>query len=353
MSEPVPQYMKIRRYVVNQAMSANGKAKKILPERELCRRFNVARGTARRALEDLVKEGLLVPRRGMGTYVNPKAVRSSGETRVGMLFCNGMGVNLNSDYLDFCGGAFAVFSANKALVQILSLTFSDAERAVQEIAALGLDGVLWYRPLIDNAATVWGLLERQASPLVVMAANVAPTWRHWVLDDYVGAVTEGTKKLIETAGADTVFVGYNPRRPDVRGIYAAFEGVFAARGLARPEDFTVPADNIRKPLQRLLRERRPKALYTQGGEFGQTAIAVLREEAKCLPEGFAVLCQDTPELDTLPSQVRVARIPLPNNARLGEIAARTLIAAIADPDAAPIRATMSRNETPIREEVTK
>lgn len=42
---------------------------KISSENELCRQFNVSRQTVRQALSVLEQEGLLVPRRGSGTYV--------------------------------------------------------------------------------------------------------------------------------------------------------------------------------------------------------------------------------------------------------------------------------------------
>lgn len=54
----------------------------IPPERELCERFEVSRVTLRRAVDDLVREGVLSRRQGSGTYVaqpklsQPLSVRS-------------------------------------------------------------------------------------------------------------------------------------------------------------------------------------------------------------------------------------------------------------------------------------
>ncbi len=57
---------------------------RILPEQKLAKKLNVSHSTVRRALDDLVSEGLLMRRHGSGTYVNEiaKLRQKSGKTAI-------------------------------------------------------------------------------------------------------------------------------------------------------------------------------------------------------------------------------------------------------------------------------
>lgn len=72
-----PLYLRLERAVrtaVNDARLAPGAA---LPsERDLCDAYDLSRVTVRKALEGLVREGVLVRRRGSGTYVTEAAPRA-------------------------------------------------------------------------------------------------------------------------------------------------------------------------------------------------------------------------------------------------------------------------------------
>lgn len=70
--KPVTEYIKIRSYLYNFVLKSNGGNVRIPSENELCERFHVSRVTVRGALRALVDDRILVTRRGMGTYVNPK-----------------------------------------------------------------------------------------------------------------------------------------------------------------------------------------------------------------------------------------------------------------------------------------
>ena len=327
MSIPVPEYMKIRQYVVNLVANANGHAVKIMSERALCKKFDVARGTARKALEDLIKEGYLVPRRGMGTFVSPRKTASSRVSmsrKVGVIMSSGMLVNITEDYQQQLTGIFAALAGHDVAVQFVNFAARGAHDTFQDVEALGFDGLIWLHPPVYHPEIVDYFAARMDA-LVTVAPLVRPAWKHAVLDDYQGAMLKGVEKLIAQAGADVVFVGRNDQHPEVRELYAAFEALFAARGLQRPPRYTIAADNITKPLQALLRAHKPQAVYSQGGEFGQATMEVLRREAQSLPVGFQFLCQDAPELATLSANIRVVRIPRPDHRRLGRAAAKMLI----------------------------
>ena len=72
--KPVPEYIKVRSYIYNLVFKSDGGNVRILSENELCELFSVSRVTVRGTLKALVDDRILVTRRGMGTYVNPKYI---------------------------------------------------------------------------------------------------------------------------------------------------------------------------------------------------------------------------------------------------------------------------------------
>jgi GntR family transcriptional regulator len=68
---PLPLYLQLARYLRGQIVSGKLGHRDALPgERELAERFGVSRVTVRKALKELLDEGLLQQRQGAGTFVN-------------------------------------------------------------------------------------------------------------------------------------------------------------------------------------------------------------------------------------------------------------------------------------------
>ncbi|MDC0708655.1 GntR family transcriptional regulator [Stigmatella sp. ncwal1] len=68
---PLPLYLQLARYLRSQIVSGKLGHRDALPgERELAERFGVSRVTVRKALKELLDEGLLQQRQGAGTFVN-------------------------------------------------------------------------------------------------------------------------------------------------------------------------------------------------------------------------------------------------------------------------------------------
>ena len=74
---PVPLYYQLQEVIRARIEGGQWQAgQQLPPESEICQEFNLSRGTVRQALMDLVREGLLVRRRGKGSFVaQPKAAQ--------------------------------------------------------------------------------------------------------------------------------------------------------------------------------------------------------------------------------------------------------------------------------------
>jgi GntR family transcriptional regulator len=77
-------YRQIKQDLIRRIESGELPAGEALPsERELCERYGVSRPTLRQATQDLVRDGMLVVRRGVGTFVAQPRVRQQLGTVLG------------------------------------------------------------------------------------------------------------------------------------------------------------------------------------------------------------------------------------------------------------------------------
>ena len=71
MNKIVPDYVRIRTYIIGLIAASRGEGMQRLPtERELCKTFNTSRTTLRKALKQLEDEGYLIRKPHFGTYIN-------------------------------------------------------------------------------------------------------------------------------------------------------------------------------------------------------------------------------------------------------------------------------------------
>ncbi len=81
-TSPVPLHHQLKQYLYEQIVGGFWKPNELIPsEQELQQQFGLSRITVRRALSDLVNEGLLVRERGRGTFVAPPKMTHSPQGR--------------------------------------------------------------------------------------------------------------------------------------------------------------------------------------------------------------------------------------------------------------------------------
>jgi GntR family transcriptional regulator len=77
----VPLYHQIYLVLRDQCLDGNGRSMALPSELDLARQYKVSRITMRKALEQLVRDGIVTRRRGAGTFVNPTVVKQKLEQR--------------------------------------------------------------------------------------------------------------------------------------------------------------------------------------------------------------------------------------------------------------------------------
>ena len=75
---PVPLYFQLKEIIVDGIQSGKWRLGEMIPsENQLCRAYNVSRNTAQRALDELVRDGILVRRQGVGTFVTEPKIEQA------------------------------------------------------------------------------------------------------------------------------------------------------------------------------------------------------------------------------------------------------------------------------------
>ena len=139
----MPEYMRVRLYLYNLMSKSDGKELQIPSENVLCRMFDVSRVTVRSAIQGLIRDKYLIPRRGIGTFINPEKIGKGVKDipNVGVIIGDGRCVNNPADPV-----VAEIILKSGMNFDLLFLPDSDApERLVEQIRATN-DAVIWMYP---------------------------------------------------------------------------------------------------------------------------------------------------------------------------------------------------------------
>ncbi len=143
MPEIVPEYLRVRKYLYDLVYRNDGRDLRIPPENELARLFGVSRVTVRSAIRGLVDDSILISRRGLGTFINPDAIRQDCRRLpvIGILFGDGRQTYLPSDQQ-----IYAAVQNSGMLAEALHTPDSGAPERLVEIIRDNIAAVIWHLP---------------------------------------------------------------------------------------------------------------------------------------------------------------------------------------------------------------
>jgi len=169
---------------------------KFLTERQICEAFQVSRATANKALSNLVSEGLLEFRKGVGTFVR----------------CRAMGYDLRS-LVSFTDEAITAGKhPSTKVVHFEQVAARDVLDDVPEVLQVEPQGKLFYMERLRLADAVPVILERR-----YVVAKYCP---NLTKEDLVGSLYAiwSERYRLEIEGADERIRGVNLRGPEARAL---------------------------------------------------------------------------------------------------------------------------------------
>lgn len=319
----LPVYVRVRQQILTQAERTAGPGAKIPSVRELARIYGVSVPTVMKAVRQLMEEGLLITRHGLGTYVAARTTSIAAfHGSVGLIFGNGMIVHANRVYMQIMAGICARLADSKYLLQFINAGVCEQTLA-DEIRRARLSGVIWVAPA-QRAAGAIKQLESAAVRIVsldlsakgIAACSVASDLHD---EGYAMAselLCRGHRKIIMGTGAAA-------DSNAVRLFQAGYAEAFRGRGMKMDQRLSLPRDNFAARLETMIDMRVPFTALAVAGSLFRTALTVLRQKKLHVPRDVAVITEDDHMTFDLvnPVPARIAR-PL---RQLGETAAQKLL----------------------------
>lgn len=216
----ISEYMRIRRYVMNLILRADGKAAQIPTIQELSEKFGVSRPTVSKAMKELTSEGYIIGKRGIGTFTNPakRAMVAIGKKLplVGIMISDGLNVHLDK----YIGCALAEILKQvvfvPAIAHLVTVGSSDPEQAVKEILDEQLDALVVFG---SNRFTP----QLRATGLPVIVSDYQPRIPGSVYFDYEDWGYRCGKQLLKENRRNIVFlhdqIPWNVSFPGIRRAY--------------------------------------------------------------------------------------------------------------------------------------
>lgn len=220
---PVPEYMKIRRYVVNRLFRLKKEDDLRMPSlQEMMRMFGVSRPTVRKAMKNLVQEGYLVSKHGIGMFANPKYLSENTDLRskrlvIGILIGDGMIVHLDSYYALILSEILYEVAKRPALAHELQLPGISEDKVFDYLKNEQLDAILWVHPEQKYVPVIQKFRD-SGFPIAVMHAG-SPRVNADVSFDMKGLGQSIGKILVKENRMNVLYLG----RKSVES--APFEGI--------------------------------------------------------------------------------------------------------------------------------
>lgn len=331
----LPVYMRIRQYVIDLIREHSESAVPIMSERELCEKFAVTRPTARRALKELIDEGYLLPKPGLGTFINPArdynpmaALRKSFTVMV--VFGSGRHTDLDGFCMDVLARVCDRLKHLPVRLRMANLNQADRSMALEELRSYNPDGVLWVRP--DAASATLISTMREDVPIYVVG-NVADGGKFHVTMDYHRCGRLAAAWFLDRGRKNMLFVGNVAESPIIAAVHAGWRDEFAGRGVSFPDTATFQVKpGFADRLKHVMAGKTVDGIFTFGHVFA--AVDAVLVELGVAPEECPVLADENyfgfHGATTVPAAKLIMFPP-----ELAELAADNLFKTLNDPGFAP------------------
>lgn len=303
---PLREGLKIRHYIFNLILRHPGESVKVPSSWELAKHFGIARSTVTLAYKELLKEGILIGRPGIGTFLAPRYSQGLGNSGItypliGVLTHLGNNLCFGSHQWGLMAAVGNQLTFGD-VCQIRPVTLSgNIETVGKELKQNYLDALVWITPP-ENQPVLLQKIDQEL-PTVVLGRSedninsVALDYEEESYQNGKKLLAEGRKKFwaVNMSGAEFYIPGFRRAYAEA-GIELDDRFIFNP-GSRQLEEFAEALRSGHRPDALLLHSNRRQEiieLLQQAGIDLKQECRVLSNIAAAKIPGFAGWCHEVP-----------------------------------------------------------
>lgn len=144
--ESMAEYLRIRKYVIDQVIATGRERKRLLSMREMAAMFGVSLTTIQWALKELIDDGYLIAKKREGIFTNPEKAWVTGKVDViGVLVADGRQIYFEQPFWGILSGVGLRTTETRRLLHQVNLFFTK-NKGVDSFQFSQLDGLVWVAP---------------------------------------------------------------------------------------------------------------------------------------------------------------------------------------------------------------
>jgi DNA-binding LacI/PurR family transcriptional regulator len=239
-----------------------------MSERELCAKLDVSRTTARKALKELIDEGVIYVKPGRGMFGNAAMWRNSSPKycrfhKIMVIHGNCRSIYIDGFFMDVLARMYDHFKTLPVLLQTLNC-IGPIERTPEEIEMYSPDGVIWIRPSGNMSEVIAEL--RKKIPVCVVG-NLPTGGSFCVTMDYRQAGHLAASWFLDRGLSQPIFVGHDHESAIKSALLQGWMEAFATRGTAYDERLRIDMAGDMAGRMRELMKNKTDGVFTFATEL--------------------------------------------------------------------------------------
>lgn len=280
----IPEYMRVRQYVVDLVMSHPDSDERIMSERELCRKLNVARTTARRAFKSLVDDDWIYVKRGKGMFINAEKYRNNPASirkfyKIMIVWDDGKNVYIEGFQMNIMEQFCATLKRKPVLLQTINI-ISQNGQILNELKMYNPDGIIWLRPPTKMNSVIAAMRQKIT---VCVLGKLAGKDEFAVSLDYYAAGRLAANWFLEQKCKRPVFVCQKSESDIQAALLQGWLDEFTESKVTFDNNLIISANankNIINELKSVLDDG-IDGVFSFGSEFSAVDIAMIELDIQC------------------------------------------------------------------------
>ncbi|MDI9486183.1 MAG: GntR family transcriptional regulator, partial [Bacillota bacterium] len=285
-------YLQVRDYILNQIEEGVlVPGEKIPPERELAEKLNVSRYTARRALQELVDEGVLYRVQGSGTYIRE---RNNSHKRLDAIGIVMPFVEAEIEMMILCGMQRAL--RRTPYTMMLYTSHNDSAKEAEAVSLLTSEGVagLILMPSHDKGAGMSALpLKRDGFPFVMVDRTIEAFQANCVVSDNQQGGNQAARHLLDLGHRKICFLYHQiDTSSSIRQRLRGFKEAFREHDVSGGDSYAFDHQKGVEELKAFLQMQEYTAVVAGNATVAASLITACRDLKLSIPKDLSIVSFD-------------------------------------------------------------